>query len=247
MSVLSFCLAFYRNQGMLAEQYRIWAALPDDLKAQIEIIIGDDASPEPAAAVPRPSGLPPLRIFRLQDVTRPERPPWRQDAIRNRAVDLARGSWLFLTDMDHVLPENSLRQFLKRTDGVDVVYSFQRLDAPDLTPKRDSKGNLHPHPNTYAMTKARYWKLGGYDEEFCGIYGTDGWYRRMLLNSAPFVHLENIPIVRYSRDVIPDASTKSREDRDNARAPGVVNRRLAEKAEQNLKPVVLSIPWELVT
>lgn len=243
--MLSICLAYYRNAGMLQEQYRVWAGYPDDLKAQIEIVIGDDSSPERVEDVPRPDGLPALTLFRLGEVADPLTPPWRQDAIRNRAAELARGPWLFLSDMDHVLPEASLRALLTRTDR-DVVYGFQRLDAPDLTPKRDAKGNLHPHPNTYAMTKVRYWQLGGMEEEFCGIYGTDGWYRRKLLECAPYVHLSDVPIVRYPREVIPDASTRSREDRDRARKPGAVQRRVAEKMEQRLPPQVLSVPWVLV-
>lgn len=229
--MLTFCLAYYRNPGMLAEQFRVWAGYPDDLKNQIEIVVGDDGSPEPAAAVPRPDGLPSLRIFRLKDVENPETPPWRQDAIRNRAAFMARGPWLFLTDMDHVLPANSLRALLPLCKS-DLVYTFQRLDAPDMKPKLDKSGNLHPHPNTFAMTKARYWKVGGYDEEFCGIYGTDGPFKRRLIESGPIVHLPDVPIVRYSRDVIPDASTRT--DRTAAKR--------ALPPSKSMK--VLTVPWE---
>jgi hypothetical protein len=231
---------------MLVEQYRVWSSYPEDLTRQVEIVIGDDSSPERIEDVPRPTGLPPLTLFRLADVEDAQTPPWRQDAIRNRAVDLARGPWLFLSDMDHVLPAESLRAVLALTAGEDRVYGFQRLDAPHLMPKRDAQGNLHPHPNTYAMTKARYLALGGYDEEFCGTYGTDGYYRRKVLTDAPYVHLEKVHIVRYSRDVIADASTPTREARDQARQPGVVQRRLVEKAEQKIAPITLSIPWERV-
>lgn len=246
MSTVSICLAYYRNAGMLREQYRVWASYPEALKAQVEIIVGDDGSMERAELVERPAGLPPVRIFRLCEVADPMTPPWRQDAIRNRAVDLAQGPWLFLSDIDHVLPAESFRRLLELTAQSDAVYSFQRLDAPDLTPKKDAHGNLHPHPNTYAMTKARYWQLGGYDEDLCGIYGTDGPYRRRLLDTVPLVHLDDVPIIRYPREVIPDASTRSRADRDNARRPGYVTQKLSQKALLKLPPKVLSIPWELV-
>jgi hypothetical protein len=238
---LSFCLAYYRNPGMLAEQFRIWASYPDELKAQIEIIVGDDGSPERADAVPRPDGLPPLRIFRLKDAPDPETPPWRQDAIRNRAAYMANGPWLFLTDMDHVLPAESLRKLLLLCERGDLAYTFHRLDAPDLKPKLDARGNIHPHPNTFAMTKARYWRIGGYDEEFCGIYGTDGWFRRRTLDSGSNVHLDDVPIVRYSREVIPDASTRT--DREAARRRGYVQGRISDKVANKEPLQVLTVEF----
>lgn len=234
MIVLTLCLAFYRNQGMLAEQYRVWSEYPNDLKAQVQAIVIDDGSPEPAIDVPRPAGLPALTIGRLADVDDPFTPPWRQDAARNRAAHEAEGEWLFLSDMDHVLPEESLRTLLDLcTTGPDVVYtSFLRLDAPDLTPKMKN-GARHPHPNTYVMSKAQYWHLGGYDERLCGIYGTDGPFRRKVVDQSTVVELANVPIVRYSRDVIPDAST--RVDRNGFRG---------SSANHGGVSRVLSTPWQ---
>lgn len=206
---LTIGLAYYRNPGMLAEQFRVWASYPEALKAQVEAIVIDDGSPEPAADVPRPDGLPALTIGRLGAVPDPTIPPWRQDAARNRAAYEAKGDWLFLSDMDHVLPAASLSYIFDRCiDGPDVAYSFQRLDAPNLTPKLDRQGRVHPHPNTYLLRKSLYWTVGGYDEDFGGIYGTDGPFRKALLDKAEIVHLPDVPIVRYSRDVIPDASTR---------------------------------------
>lgn len=238
---LSLCFAYYRNAGMLQHQMAVWAGYPDDLKAQIEVLVVDDSSPEPAADVPRPEGLPALRIWRLADVKDPMTPPWRQDAARNRAAHEARGEWLFLSDMDHVLPAESLRQLLALiATGKDLVYSFFRLDAPDLTPKRDARGNLHPHPNTYAMTKARYWTVGGYDEDYCGIYGTDGYWRKHLLSQSTLVQLGDVSIIRYPREVIPDAST--RVDRNAFRDNPLVRRRISEKTAAKQPVTVLSIP-----
>lgn len=243
MITLSLCLAFYRNQGMLARQFEEWAAYPADLKTRVEVIVIDDGSPEPAVDVPRPAGLPALTIGRLSDVADPYTPPWRQDAARNRAAHEAVGDWLFLSDMDHVLPADSLLALLDRCDaGGDVVYSFSRLDAPHLTPKRDAQGNLHPHPNTYAMQKSRYWSIGGYDEDYCGIYGTDGPFRRRLMDKSTLVHLEAVPIVRYPRDVIPDAST--RVDRNKFRNNTHVQRRIAEKRQSGETAKVLIVPWQ---
>jgi hypothetical protein len=241
---LSICLAYYRNAGMLAEQMRVWAAYPQDLKNQIEVIVVDDSSPEPAVDVPRPDGLPSLTIGRLSDVADPMTPPWRQDAARNRAAHDAQGDWLFLSDMDHVLPAGSASALVRRCAfGSDVAYSFQRLDMPYLTPKLDKRGGLHPHPNTYAMKKARYWAIGGYDEDACGIYGTDGPFKKRLLETSKLVHLGDTPILRYPREVIPDAST--RVDRQAWQNDPAIVQRMAEKTRRNLPPSVLKIPYQV--
>jgi len=232
MTRLTLGIAYYQNPGMLAQQFRVWAAYPVALKAQIEAIVVDDSSPEPAAHVPRPAGLPKLTIGRLADVADPRTPPWRQDAARNRAAHEAAGEWLFLTDMDHVLPSESLEYIFDHClDGPDVVYTFQRLDAPNLTPKLDTHGLPHPHPNTYLLTKRRYWAIGGYDESCGGVYGTDGPFRAALLQQSTIVHLDRVPIVRYARDVIADASTRT--DRQAFKRPVRVR----------VPPAVLSVPY----
>lgn len=248
MSVLSLCLPYYKNPRMLAEQFRIWAAYPPDLKDQIEIVLVDDGSPAELAAmtVPPPENLPPLRIYRvLVDI------PWHQHGARNLAAHEALGPWLFLTDMDHVLPADSLRALLARiATGKDAIYTFQRLDAPDLRPTINERGNLKPHCNTFALTKARYWRVGGYDEDCVG-YGTDGYFRRRLFVKQPATHLATVPIIRYPREVIADASGSQpgmdpKAFRNAGRRRAETARRLAAKARTGKGPSVLAFPWERV-
>jgi hypothetical protein len=108
MRRLSIVMPYYMNPGMLAHQYETWAAYPADLKERVDIVIVDDGSPvSPAADVPRPEGLPPLGIFRVL-----EDRPWHQHGARNLGAFVAKGPWLLLTDMDHVLPAESLARLL---------------------------------------------------------------------------------------------------------------------------------------
>ena len=238
---LSLVYPYYDNVGMLLEQYRVWSGYPDRLKAAIELVLVDDGTPSPgeAIAVPRPSGLPALRIYRVL-----EDRPWHQHGARNLGAQQAGAAWLFLSDMDHVLPDSSLFAILGRLN-YDVVYTFSRLDAPDMTPKLDAFGRPHPHPNTFLMTKRRYWEVGGYDEDCIG-YGTDAFFRERLFASRPAVHLHDVPIIRYSREVIPDASTRTL-PRKEGRPPRSVNRAMLDtKARHGLGPTVLNFPWERV-
>jgi hypothetical protein len=243
---LSLCLPYYRNPGMLAEQYRTWADYPPEVREALEVVLVDDGSPEPAADVPRPDGLPPLRIYRvLEDI------PWHQHGARNLAASEALGPWLLMTDMDHLVPGESLSALLTvlETASPKTVYTFRRLDAPDLTPTVNERGEAKPHVNTFAIAKATFWAVGGYDEDCVG-YGTDSYFRKRLYAKCPAVHLKGIPIIRVPREVIPDASTRPttpmdpRAFRDAGRRRGETQKNLMQK--RGGPPKVLAFDWELV-
>lgn len=238
MTRLSLVMPYYRNPGMLAHQYAVWADYPAPVKTQIEIVLVDDGSPDPAMDVPRPAGLPSLRIFRvLEDRL------WHQHGARNLGAHQAAGPWLLMTDMDHVVPAESLAQLLSIvTAARDSFFTFHRLDAPDLTPKL-LHGQPHPHQNTFAVRKTRYWAAGGYDEDLCGFYGTDGYFLQRLVRGAEITHLTDVPVVRYSRDVIPDASTRA--DREAGRRRGE-RQAVLSRRQQGAPTPVLQFPWARV-
>lgn len=230
------------NAGMLAVQYETWAAYPEHLKRDIEIVLVDDGSPtDYAADVPRPDGLPPLRIYRVL-----EDRPWHQHAARNLGAHDADGPWLFLSDMDHVLPAASLEKLMEQRNK-SVIYTFARIDAPDMMPTRRPDGSLKPHPNTFAMTREMYWEIGGYDERFSGVYGTDSLFRTRAERHAKFRHLEDVPVVRYPREVIPDASTRtlSRKSAENYAEKRRLLRQIADEGSQD-QIKTLDFPWTRV-
>jgi hypothetical protein len=251
VNALSLVMPYYRNPGMLAEQYRVWSAYPKNLREEdIEVVLVDDGSPvgRRAIEVPRPADLPPLRIYQVTvDL------PWHQHGARNLGASEAIGPWLLLTDMDHVVPAASLQDLLARLPGAGRrdVFTFHRVDAPHLHPTRDAHGQLKPHVNTFAVHRAHYWAVGGYDEDCVG-YGTDGFFRTRLLAASTRHHLATVPIVRYPREVIPDASTSEpgvdpRQLRNAGRRAAETARRLAAKrARGAMAPTVLAFPWERV-
>lgn len=241
--ILSLVYPFYANPTMLSEQYRIWAAYPEELKERLEVVVVDDGTPYPETAagnVERPAGLPTLRIFRvLKDL------PWHQHGARNLGAHVAAGAWLFLSDMDHVLPSESLAVLVPKLN-YEVVYTFRRLDAPTLAPTMKND-RPHPHPNTFAMTRRRYWEVGGYDED-CTGYGTDSFFRSRLFADRQPVHLLDVPIVRYPRQVVPDASTRTL-PRKEGRPAGHRHRLralVARKAREGRKPTTLAFEWTRV-
>lgn len=241
--MITIVMPFYKNPTMLALQYEGWAGWPHDLKQRFTIVLVDDGSPEPAADVERPEGLPELEIYRVT-----EDRPWHQHAARNLGAHVAPEGWLLLTDMDHVLTEENARALLKRIDQLDenAIYTLHRIEADTGAPTLSDDGQHKPHPNSFVVTRATYWRIGGYDEDYCGIYGTDGLFKARAFSVARKDHLKKVALTRYWRDLVADASTDA--PRKEGRKPGAREAVANEKAVRGAadKITVLDFPWERV-
>lgn len=235
MRALTLVLPYYRNGGMLDEQLRAWNGYPDDLRSHFHVIVLDDGSPkDPAIAH---LGVAPsvasFRLFRTMVDVR-----WNWLFCRNLGVDQARTDWVLLTDIDHVLPAETLRTLLERDLDRDVVYRLKRVDAPSMTPYDK------PHPNTWLMTREMFDRVGGYDERFSGFYGTDAEFRDRVDRAAASVVMLDDVLVRYPREVIPDASTTSygrKEKQDHENVPRI---RRERESVPGWRPLRLTFPWE---
>lgn len=241
MRDLTIVLPYYCNAGMLRRHQDEWAAYPNDIRAHLHVIVVDDGSPTSPAidAWAPPSGLGSARLYRTGVDVR-----WNWIFCRNLGASEAATDWLLLTDIDHLVPTDTWRGLM--TDHLDETEAFQfrRLDAPDLTPTIDRHGRPKPHPNSWCLTKALYDRVGGYDERLSGFYGTDAEFRERVYHEASSVVLRDEALIRYPREVIPDASTttygrKEEQDRENLRVI-----REARKALGYWRPLRLTFPWE---
>lgn len=235
---LTLVMPFYKNGGMLALQYETWVGWPEDVKERIRIILVDDGSPIPAVGVPRPEGLPEVQIYRVNEDRQ-----WHQHAARNLGAHVAPDGWLLLTDMDHMLTAENAKALLESKLDEQTVYTLHRVEADTGEPTRGVNGEPKPHPNSFVMTREMFWRIGGYDEEFCGIYGTDGLFRSRIRKTAAQKHLGHVSLKRYWRDLIPDASTSA--PRKEGRTAGAKEKVIAAKiARGELDSVkVLQFEW----
>lgn len=247
MKRIALIMPYYDNPDMLSLHYETWASYSDRVRKNIEIVIVDDGTPTIAAAqVKKPDFLPSLKIFRVSvDL------PWYQHAARNIGAHEARAKWLLLTDMDLLCPNDTMEAMLdkveehERRDGkLNTVFTFSRYEADTGKIKlHPATGKPHPHPNTFMMLKSFYWQVGGYDEDYCGIYGTDGLFRKRLWSVADHQHLPE-KLYRYSREFLADASTRTL-PRKEGREPGAKEAIDNRKREEGTfgKPKVLSMPY----
>lgn len=216
---ITICLPYYRNLGMLQEQCRRFRNLAPEIKSHLRLIVVDDGStilqanetelPDIARAAQHEDIGFPFSLFRINVNIR-----WNQDAARNIAVKHADTEWLLLGDMDHIVPETTLRSLLEDKFDPDRAYRFSRMTLH----KDGTVDDYKMHPNTWFMTRAVYWKIGGYDERLAGLYGSDGDFRsRVTAQCGAPEQLDRV-IIRVPRETIPDASTSTYERKTPADA-----------------------------
>lgn len=232
MRDLTLVLPYYENAGMLCAQQSYWSGLPSEVRAHLHVIVVDDGSPI-AQAAPHwaPPDLASARLFRTGVDVR-----WNWLFCRNLGVAKATTEWVFLTDIDHVVPAETWIALMQDALKATNVYRFSRVDAPHMTPVKE-------HPNTWFLTRTMFDTIGGYDERFSGYYGTDGEFQQRVKATASKVVMRRDVVVRYPRTVIQDADTttygrKEPQDRANVR------RIRAERAVNNWPLLRLSFPWE---
>jgi hypothetical protein len=219
---VTLVVPYYQSAKFLETQAAVWRTYP----YSVSIVVVDDGSPEPAKL---PSGLDgTARLFRIdQDV------PWNWLAARNIGAHHAQDGWLLLTDMDHVVPVETMCAALHGQHDPTVVYGFSR--------REHTGAPIQPHSASFLMTRQMFWAIGGYDEALSGHYGTDGVYRKEIRKHAPMRILSDV-LVRY--EYVDDSSTSTYQrklPRDTAAVKSLVAAR-----PRDWTPRVLSFPYHEV-
>lgn len=246
MKEFTMVVPYYRSPGMLAYQMAEWANYPKGIR----ICVIDDGSPEePALPViescPRDQWRANLRAYRVTvDI------PWNREGVRNLGTYLAETEWLVHLDIDHVLPAAAARALLEFTPKPGAWYRFPRWrrGRADATRRKDALpddcefGRVKPHIDSYLMSRATYFEVGGYDEDFAGSLGGGSQFLRRAVRVAgePLLLPDQIALHVHTRDVVPDASERTL-CRDTTRGKELA--RSKEKLGDPKPGNLLRFPW----
>jgi hypothetical protein len=237
MIYITFVYSYYENGEMFKLQQRTWESYPEDVRNQIEFIVTDDCSVKNPA---RNNRISPKLNMSLYEITK--KVQWNWLECRNIGAYYAKGAWLLLTDMDHVVTADMAIRLMERWPSLSykTVYQFNRIRAVDMQPYKF-------HNDSFFLTKKMFWRCGGYDEELSGNYGTSGVFRERLLKTANDrrERLSDMSLLLYGREVLPDAST-TEFARKEGRDPNVIKRIMAAKRDANRGILLFQQPYRKV-
>lgn len=201
---ITVAVPFYMNSGMLRLQLETWASYPPEVRDRFRFIVVDDASPEPAEPIILAARIGNLAarmreceisLYRIErDV------PWGWPAAKNIAMHHAPDGPALITDIDHVLePEDAIRLLALKVKP-DAHYIPRRRRAGD-------RSEYKRHPSSYVMQRSLFWAIGGFEERWLGLYGTDSMMRRRAERMSRRIELDDLTLTLWGRDDLPDAST----------------------------------------
>lgn len=208
MRPLTLVLPHFMNCGMFAEQQTIWANYPEHLRAYLHVVVVDDCSPKGHRLSKKSvtiEGLGSIRVYRLLEKKR-----WNWLACRNLGAKVATTEWLLLTDMDHAMPQSTFERLVTGPLDPQNAYRFKRVTATKPWPYTLSDcTDYKMHNDSWLMTRKMFFSngIGGYDERLSGCYGTSGEFKDRVMATVKAHVVLNDALIRYPREVIPDAST----------------------------------------
>lgn len=193
----SVVMPYHAAPRMLAEHFWTMENLPSAIIDNVELVICDDASPDPISL---PGGFTALRAQLLR--IEPPHVRWSHRCATNIAAHHARGEWFIVTDMDHIVPSGSWRILMRLHNqgklNPDTVYTFMRHNA-DGSPYK-------PHPDSWLIHRTKWALMGGYDTRYRGHYGQNAAFMDRVRHHAGNTVELDVSLTRYSRDDIRDAS-----------------------------------------
>lgn len=158
---LTYVTHFYLNQNRsetISDLLRHYAGYAPDLLDRIHFVVVDDGSPlhvEPPAVDLN------LTWLRVNEDIR-----WNQGGARNLGVTYAKSDQVLLTDLDLLFPEATLRALTEAPPCGKNIFKLRELDEASDELRKG-------HPNTFFLSRARFLRFHGYDEEFTGNYGAE--------------------------------------------------------------------------
>lgn len=220
---------YYRNPLMLMHQVGHLTGLKKSVRDNLTVFVVDDGSPVQELNV---RSLDPLRergigvrAFRITIDVR-----WNWLAARNLAMCAADDGWCLLTDIDHVVPDETFDLLINGAFDKGTIYRFSRLEQTGQ--------EIPPHPNSWWMTREMFWTVGGYDEALSGHYGTDGEFRRRCVKTAP-IRILRAPLTRWEFHLDSSTTAYKRKQPEDRAVQSIVRARGADWA-----PRVLSFPYK---
>jgi len=185
---ISLVCSVYNSHKVFAEQLHFLSNELKGLGRVVEVIFVDDGSEPPLTNIynihsERISDTLLFKNFKL--LYTHSKVIWNQPAGRNLGVKKANGNYLLLFDLDHIMTRDMVIELLNFSDDMmrwprmyGILNEGKIVTDIDILRENGLKPNVETNKlmgvcNIFAISKAIYDELGGYDEKFCGKYSGD--------------------------------------------------------------------------
>ena len=168
---------------------------------------------------------------------------WNQPGARNLGAVYAKSDKILLCDLDYEFPEHTLRHMIARRNPGKNFYQFRHHDG--------KKHGRSGHGNNFLVSRARFLRLYGYDEEYAGAYGEEdyrlvnffkyhGTWKKYLPRKYYFAYNERINRDKSWHTLVRDGAHNARLDcRKHSEL-------LVWGAEAGHSRMFLNFKWEVV-
>ena len=228
MTSLSFITTYYNQCDMLQKQIDLWQSYSNEVKEKIQFVVIDDGSSQ--SAKDYIDGTPDINLVVykiLEDIY------CNIPGAVNLGATVCGTDWMFKHDMDHLLPEESVKKMIELTDRTGECFKFYRHNGTEISnPNKIA-------PGQFMIRVKDFWKIGGWDEDFCRNYGQNDpaffWRARGVVGVK---ECHDIEMVIDSTGETPTIDRSKRE----------VNMRLFEEKKRtgNWSNKFLRFDWERV-
>lgn len=170
-------------------------SISEEVLNHLEIVLIDDCSPNIEKLIDTSKYKVKISLLRILDNIK-----WNSGGAKNLGVFVCSSERIIITDIDHFFPEDALVWAMRTELKDSEVYHFRRVNTKGETERI--------HPNTFLMTRDTYIRLYGYDEDFCGIYGDDIFFRIYMKRNVHGIYLSSKECICY--DINAEAHSLSR-------------------------------------
>lgn len=235
MKSLTIGIAYYRNPKTLEYVFDKLKQYDKSVCERLEVIVVDDGSNLGLRAEELPFWKEPLPFKASLCRIIPDL-AWNHRGAHNLAAHLCSSEWFIYHDVDHFFPAHEMSKLMDIEPNKDFIYSFGRIQVLG-----DAFNN--PHKETRLISKELFWKIGGFDETFSGIYAFPEWefFEERIKGKFEQVQLP-VNLYRITMEIVDDCITKGlirKEGRDNLDFEKIIS----WKKANNVGIQTLRLPW----
>ncbi len=176
---------YYNHKETFSYQLNQWSRFSSNTKANIEVIVVDDGSPDFPCEPNGDFGVD-LKVLRVE-----ENILWNTAGAANLGISEAKYDWFLHCDFDVGLNAQNAGKLL------DLDFCDPKVVYWPMTWHESSRGFQKfgkPHCNGFLMNKKMFWQAGGFDEDFSGCWG----------GQDIMFHLVSCPPLGLTRRVLED-------------------------------------------